>query len=103
MPDIELKIKSRDYATLVESIRANRSDADLDLIARAYAYAEKKHSGQKRLSGEPYIVHPLEVGIILAGLRMDSTTITAALLHDVVEDTGTTLAAAYSGSMTSAE
>jgi GTP pyrophosphokinase len=92
MPEIELKIKSRDYATLVEAIRVNRPDADLDLISRAYSYAENKHVGQKRLSGEPYIVHPLEVGIVLAGLRMDSTTITAALLHDVVEDTGTTLA-----------
>jgi GTP pyrophosphokinase len=92
MPEIELKIKSRDYATLVESIKATRPDADFDLIARAYDYSEKKHTGQKRLSGEPYIVHPLEVGIILAGLRMDSTTITAALLHDVVEDTETALA-----------
>ena len=57
----------------------------------AYQFAEESHRDQKRLSGEPYIIHPLEVGIILAQLRMDTTTICAALLHDVVEDTGTTL------------
>ncbi|MGL4370928.1 MAG: RelA/SpoT family protein [Spirochaetota bacterium] len=91
MPEIELKIKSRDYNTLLDSIRENRPDADFDLISRAYSFAEKKHVNQKRLSGEPYIVHPLEVGIILSRLKMDSITITAALLHDVVEDTETPL------------
>jgi guanosine-3',5'-bis(diphosphate) 3'-pyrophosphohydrolase len=91
MPGIELKIQRRDFSTLIESVKAMRPDADLDLIERAYRYAEEKHRDQKRLSGEPYIIHPLEVAILLANQKMDTTTIAAALLHDVVEDTGTTL------------
>jgi len=91
MPEIELKIKSRDFSTLVECVKAARPDADLKLIERAFRYSEEKHRDQKRLSGEPYIIHPLEVAIILAHQNMDSITISAALLHDVVEDTGTTL------------
>ncbi|HEY1406893.1 MAG TPA: bifunctional (p)ppGpp synthetase/guanosine-3',5'-bis(diphosphate) 3'-pyrophosphohydrolase [Spirochaetota bacterium] len=91
MPGIELKIKSRDFTTLLESVKESRPDADLDLIERAFRYAEEKHRDQKRLSGEPYIIHPLEVAIILAHQNMDSVSIAAALLHDVVEDTGTTL------------
>jgi GTP pyrophosphokinase len=92
MPEIELKIKSRDLSTLIEIVRSRRPDADVALIERAYYYAEDKHRDQKRLSGEPYIIHPLEVSIILSKQDMDSTSITAALLHDVVEDTGTPLA-----------
>jgi GTP diphosphokinase / guanosine-3',5'-bis(diphosphate) 3'-diphosphatase len=91
MPDSELKIRSRDFNTLTESILSARPGADMSLIEKAYAYAEEKHRGQKRLSGEPYIIHPLEVAIILAHLNMDTTAITAALLHDVVEDTPATL------------
>ena len=91
MPEIELKIKSRDINTLIKLIRENVKDADISLIERVYEYTDKKHLDQLRLSGEPYIIHPLEVGIILAGLKLDTTTIAAAILHDVVEDTGTTL------------
>ncbi|RKY96913.1 MAG: hypothetical protein DRQ06_00240, partial [Candidatus Hydrothermota bacterium] len=61
------------------------------LVQEAYSYALNKHRGQKRASGEPYIVHPLGVAEILAELKMDSHTIAAALLHDTVEDTGTEL------------
>ena len=57
------------------------------LVQEAYRYALSKHVGQKRASGEPYIVHPLGVAEILAELKMDSHTIAAALLHDTVEDT----------------
>lgn len=59
---------------------------NLDLITRAYYYAEEKHDGQYRKSGEPYIIHILHVGYILANLRMSPTTIAAGLLHDVIED-----------------
>jgi GTP pyrophosphokinase len=87
MAEFELKIKNRDFNTLITKIKENRPDADFELITKAYNYAEKAHKDQFRLSGEPYIVHPLEVGIILASLKMDTPTIIAALLHDVVEDT----------------
>ena len=75
----------------MEQLRSMNTNADLDLIERAYRYSEEKHRGQSRLSGEPYIIHPLEVAIILTQHKMDSTAIAAALLHDVVEDTDVTL------------
>ncbi len=87
MGEFDLKIKERDFNTLLEILKKNRPDADISLITKAYQYAENAHKDQKRLSGEPYIIHPLEVAIILAKLKMDSDTIIAALLHDVVEDT----------------
>lgn len=65
-------------------------EENLDLIERAYAFAEEKHAGQFRKSGEPYIVHIIHVGYILADLGMSPTTIAAGLLHDVIEDTGVT-------------
>ena len=64
---------------------------DLQLLRRAYAFAAQAHQGQKRKSGEPYIHHPVAVAAILAELGMDAETLAAALLHDVVEDTGVTL------------
>ncbi|MCU0847363.1 MAG: bifunctional (p)ppGpp synthetase/guanosine-3',5'-bis(diphosphate) 3'-pyrophosphohydrolase [Spirochaetes bacterium] len=93
MTELELKIRSRDFGTLVEYIKASNLDVDISTIEKAYRFAENAHRDQKRLSGEPYITHPLEVSLILAGLRMDTESITAALLHDTVEDTGTTLEA----------
>jgi GTP diphosphokinase / guanosine-3',5'-bis(diphosphate) 3'-diphosphatase len=63
---------------------------DVEQIKRAYAYAEEAHRGQTRNSGEPYIIHPVAVANILADLQLDATTLTAALLHDVVEDTKVT-------------
>jgi GTP diphosphokinase / guanosine-3',5'-bis(diphosphate) 3'-diphosphatase len=91
MPEFDLKIRSRDIETLISKIIENNPEADIDIVKKAYDFASAAHSGQKRLSGEPYIVHPLEVAIILAMLKLDTTTISAALLHDVVEDTGNTL------------
>ena len=75
------------YSKLVETIRRYRPTVDLSLVEKAYLLAEKSHYGQKRMSGEPYIIHPLNVSLILAELEMDNETIIAGLLHDVVEDT----------------
>ncbi len=61
-------------------------DADIDIINRAYIYSARVHQGQVRLSGEPYLSHPLEVAKILADMNLDSTSIAAGLLHDVIED-----------------
>jgi len=63
---------------------------EIELIKKAYIFSEKAHAGQKRMSNEPYFVHPLETAKILAGLGMDTQTIVAGLLHDVLEDTPTT-------------
>ena len=76
---------------ILEKVRSYQADADLAKIKKAYAYAEKAHSGQVRISGEAYIIHPLNVAYILTGLHLDDETICAALLHDVVEDTCATL------------
>jgi GTP pyrophosphokinase len=87
MTEFEFKIRQRDIETLIDLIRNNNPDADVEIVKKAYDVAFKAHEGQLRLSGEPYIIHPLEVAITLALLRLDTTTICAALLHDVVEDT----------------
>jgi guanosine-3',5'-bis(diphosphate) 3'-pyrophosphohydrolase len=76
---------------LLKTVRTHHPKADVALIERAYAAAEKAHSGQKRKSGEPYITHPVAVAQILADLGIGSKTIAAALLHDTVEDTDYTL------------
>ena len=65
-------------------------DADLDIVKRAYIYSARVHEGQVRLSGEPYLSHPLEVAGILADMKLDPESIAAALLHDVIEDTSAT-------------
>jgi len=75
---------------ILDKIAENNPDADLDIIDRAYIYSAKVHEGQMRLSGEPYLSHPLEVAYILADMRLDSVSIAAALLHDVIEDTHAT-------------
>lgn len=68
-------------------VNVNLSEAELELIKKAVSFATKAHEGQKRDSGDPYIQHPLEVAVIVDDLGMDTTSIVAALLHDVVEDT----------------
>ena len=75
------------YDQLVDTIKRYHPDADLTKIRRAYEIARDAHKDQKRKSGEPYIIHPLCVAIILAELEMDKDTIVAGILHDVVEDT----------------
>jgi GTP diphosphokinase / guanosine-3',5'-bis(diphosphate) 3'-diphosphatase len=76
---------------LIKTVRLHHPKADTALIERAYATAERAHSGQKRKSGEPYITHPVAVAQILADLGIGSKTLAAALLHDTVEDTDYTL------------
>ena len=76
---------------ILDKVRSYQADADIEKIKKAYAYAEKAHRGQVRISGDPYIMHPLNVAYILTGLHLDDETICAALLHDVVEDTHATL------------
>ncbi len=79
----------RTLAELLSEIPRYQPGADLDLVRRAYAFSEEVHDGQRRLSGEPYHVHPLAVASLLVDFKMDVTTVTAGLLHDVLEDTGT--------------
>lgn len=76
--------------TLLEQIRKYNKSGDLSLVEKAYHYAEEKHEGQSRKSGEPYVTHPIQVAMILAEMELDVQSIVAALLHDVVEDTETT-------------
>jgi guanosine-3',5'-bis(diphosphate) 3'-pyrophosphohydrolase len=77
---------------LLEKLKQYSPDADADLVRRAYDVAVRAHEGQTRKSGEPYILHSLAVAETLADLRMDATSLAAALLHDVPEDTATKLA-----------
>jgi GTP pyrophosphokinase len=74
---------------LVEELKAYQPQADLALIERAFSFSEVRHRGQQRASGEPYLSHPLEVARLLAGFKLDAVTVTAGLLHDVLEDTPT--------------
>ncbi|MGZ4130726.1 MAG: RelA/SpoT family protein [Actinomycetota bacterium] len=76
---------------LLRAVKAYNAKADLGLIRRAYFFAEAAHEGQFRLSGEPFIEHPLAVATIVAELGLDTTSLVAALLHDTVEDTPVTL------------
>src|SRR5947208_6134778 len=76
--------------TLIEEIPKYLPGADLDLLTRAYRFSEHSHQGQQRASGEPYLSHPLEVAGLLVNFKMDVTTVTAGLLHDVLEDTKAT-------------
>lgn len=76
---------------ILDSISLYHPEADLSLVERAYIYSARIHEGQVRLSGEPYLSHPLEVAGLLTELRLDATSIAAGLLHDVLEDTRTTV------------
>ena len=78
------------FEALLRQIQTNRPSEDISLIRKAWEFCVSHHEGQTRLSGEPYIIHPLEVAEVLAEMRLDSTAIAAALLHDAVEDTPAT-------------
>ena len=78
--------------TLIEEIPKYQPGADLDVLERAYRFSAASHQGQQRASGEPYLSHPLEVANLLVDFKMDVTTVTAGLLHDVLEDTTATKA-----------
>src|SRR6187402_3419675 len=78
------------FEDVVEKVRGYNPDADLELLRRAYVFSALEHKGQIRHSGEPYLVHPLEVADFLADMKLDVAAVAAGLLHDVVEDTLTT-------------
>jgi GTP pyrophosphokinase len=78
------------FETLLEKVRSYSPEADLELLRRAYVFSALEHKGQVRHSGEPYLVHPLEVADLLADMKLDVAAVAAGLLHDVVEDTLTT-------------
>ncbi len=75
------------FSELTDKVRRNRPGDDLDLLRRAYEFAAEQHKTQTRRSGEPFLSHPLEVAHLLADIKLDVTSLCAALLHDVVEDT----------------
>jgi GTP pyrophosphokinase len=78
------------FHELLNSVRANRPNDDPEIIRKAWAFCLEHHKGQLRASGEPYVLHPLEVALVLAEMKLDSTAIAAGLLHDAVEDTPVT-------------
>src|SRR5277367_1832558 len=75
------------FGELLDKVRKNRPGDDFDLLRRAYEFAAEQHKSQTRLSGEPYLSHPVEVAHLLADMKLDVTSLCAAILHDVVEDT----------------
>jgi guanosine-3',5'-bis(diphosphate) 3'-pyrophosphohydrolase len=77
------------FEDLVDKVRATNPDADVEMLRRAYVFSAFEHKGQVRHSGEPYLVHPLEVADLLADMKLDVVAIAAGLLHDIVEDTQT--------------
>jgi GTP pyrophosphokinase len=79
------------FEDLLEKVRGYAPEADVELLRRAYVFSAFEHRGQVRRSGEPYLIHPLAVANILADMRLDAVAIAAGLLHDVVEDTLTTI------------
>src|SRR6476661_7685550 len=79
------------FEDLLEKVRAYSPDADVELLRRAYVFSAFEHRGQIRHSGEPYLIHPLAVADFLADMKLDVVAISAGLLHDVVEDTLTTI------------
>jgi GTP pyrophosphokinase len=79
------------FRELMKRIQENRPQDDLSIVKKAYDYSLKHHEGQMRASGEPYLVHPLEVALVLAEMKMDPVAIAAGLLHDSVEDTSVTI------------
>ncbi|HZU10051.1 MAG TPA: bifunctional (p)ppGpp synthetase/guanosine-3',5'-bis(diphosphate) 3'-pyrophosphohydrolase [Pseudacidobacterium sp.] len=80
------------FKKLIATVRANRPNDDTDIIRKAWEFCLEHHKGQTRASGEPFVLHPLEVAVVLAEMKLDSTAIAAGLLHDAVEDTPVTTA-----------
>ena len=79
------------FRELMKRMQENRPQDDLSIVKKAYDYSLKHHEGQTRASGEPYLVHPLEVALVLAEMKMDPVAVAAGLLHDFVEDTSVTI------------
>jgi len=80
------------FRDLMKRMQESRPQDDLTIVKKAYDYSLKHHDGQTRASGEPYLVHPLEVALVLAEMKMDPVAVAAGLLHDSVEDTSVTIA-----------
>src|SRR5262245_37687344 len=80
------------FRELLAKVRDARPTDSLELVTKAYEYSERLHAGQVRASGDPYLIHPLEVALVLAEMKMDPTAIASGLLHDYVEDTSITIA-----------
>src|SRR6266853_1469775 len=79
------------FRELLRDMKQNRPNDDLELVRKAYEFSQKHHSGQQRASGEPYLVHPVEVALVLTEMKMDAVAVAAGLLHDSVEDTSVTI------------
>jgi len=86
----ELKLLTAKFQQLLAKVAENRPKDDPEIICKAYEFSLKHHQGQTRASGEPYLIHPLEVAAVLADMKLDSTAIAAGLLHDAIEDTEVT-------------
>ncbi len=86
----EMKLLNGRFQQLLAKVAENRPTDDLEIIRKAYDFSLKHHQGQTRASGEPYLIHPLEVSLVLADMKLDSTAISAGLLHDAIEDTPVT-------------
>ena len=86
----EEEIKKATIEDVIRKMKQNNRKSDSKLIQKAYDFAKLKHGNQLRKSGEPYIIHPVQVAYTLSTLNLDDETICAALLHDVVEDTNVT-------------
>jgi GTP pyrophosphokinase len=79
------------FRELLRTMRANRPSDNLELVRKAYEYSQRIHSGQTRASGDPYLIHPLSVALVLAEMKMDPVAVASGLLHDSVEDTSVTV------------
>jgi guanosine-3',5'-bis(diphosphate) 3'-pyrophosphohydrolase len=75
------------FDDIAEKVQKYNAQADMDLLRRAYVFSAKEHKGQVRLSGEPYLIHPLRVAMILAEMKLDTTSVAVGFLHDILEDT----------------
>src|ERR1700734_1542422 len=90
VPETGRDLLADKFGELIETVRKNRPSDDTEIIRKAWDYCLEHHNGQQRASGEPYVLHPLEVAQVLAEMKLDSTAIAAGLLHDAVEDTPVT-------------
>ena len=89
-PDAAHRMLGAKFDQLLSKVAANRPHDDREIIRKAYEFSLKHHEGQTRASGEPFLIHPLEVSLVLADMKLDSTAIAAGLLHDAIEDTPVT-------------
>lgn len=79
------------FEDIIEQVQSSHPKDDVDLLRRAYIFSARAHQGQTRMSGESYLIHPIEVAKILADLKLDAATVAAGMLHDTIEDTTSTL------------